>query len=206
MLNIIKQNKNLIIIIGIIIIGSIYWILNIPKNQENVTTDTSMLEIQEENKEEDKDIIVVHVTGAIKKPGIVRLEEGSRIEDAIQAAGGLTEDSDISDVNLAYILDDGIKLRIPTIDDKNKDNYISENSGENIILEDNLQDESNSLININKATQTELETLPGIGPSLSNKIVEYREKNGKFSKIEDIKNVTGIGDSKYANIKDLITV
>ncbi|MCI9063630.1 MAG: helix-hairpin-helix domain-containing protein [Clostridia bacterium] len=64
----------------------------------------------------------------------------------------------------------------------------------------------NSTVNINKASQAELETLPGIGPSIASRIIEYRESKGKFSKIEDIKNVTGIGDNKFANIKDFIRV
>ena len=93
-------------------------------------------------------------------------------------------------------------------DKKNKEEtYITEDSGDNVII-DNEQSEGNSsssLVNINKATQSELETLPGIGPSIASKIIDYRESKGKFSKIEDIKNVTGIGDSKFANIKDLIT-
>ena len=110
---------------------------------------------------------------------------------------------------MAYQLEDGVKVRIPTIDDKKnkEETYITEDSGDGVII-DNEQSEGNSnssLVNINKATQSELETLPGIGPSIASKIIDYRESKGKFSKIEDIKNVTGIGDSKFANIKDLIT-
>ena len=213
MLEFFKQKKNLIIIIGIIILVGIYWIFNISTNTQDITTQDNMLEIAENTNEDDEesdgDIIIVHITGGVQEPGTVKLKEDSRIEDAIEAAGGLTEDSDISDVNLAYVLEDGIKLRIPTIDDsddKEESSYITEGSGKNVILEDNSESSSSSIVNINKATQTELETLPGIGPSLASKIIEYRESNGKFSKKEDIKNVTGIGDSKYANIEELITV
>ena len=213
MLEFIKQKKNLIIIIGIVILVGVYWAFNISTDTQEITTQDNMLEVagntKEEEIEEDEDIIIVHITGGVRKPGIVKLKENSRIEDAIEAAGGLTEDSDISAVNLAYMLEDGIKIRIPMIDDledSNKEAYITEDSGENVILEVNSESSSNSIVNINKATQTELETLPGIGPSLATKIIEYRESNGKFSKKEDIKNVTGIGDSKYASIEKFIVV
>ena len=215
MLEFLKQKKNLIIIIGIIVLVGIYWIFNMSTDTQDINTQDNILKVAENtndnNDEEDKeDMIVVHITGGINKPGIVKLKENSRIEDAIEAAGGLSEDSDITDVNLAYVLEDGVKIRIPTIDDKKNKNeeesYIIEDSGKNVILEDNSEGTSSSMVNINKANQTELETLPGIGPSLATRIIEYRESNGKFSKKEDIKNVTGIGDSKYANIQDLITV
>ena len=212
MLEIIKQKKNLIIIIGIIAVGAIYWFLNKPSNYENINTDENILKVAEnttDEKSDEDEIIVVHITGGVKKPGIVKLKEDSRIEDAIEAAGGLSEDSDIANVNLAYQLEDGVKVRIPTIDDKKSktETYITEDSGDNVILEDEQVEgkSSSSLVNINKANQSELETLPGIGPSLASRIIDYRDSKGKFSKIEDIKNVTGIGDSKFANIKDLIT-
>lgn len=215
MLEFIKQKKNLLIIIGSIILVGIYWFFNMSTTTQDITIQDNMLEVAENTKDEkiesDEDIIIVHITGGVNKPGIVKLKENSRIEDAIEAAGGLTEDSDISDVNLAYMLEDGIKIRIPLIDDdldamEKEESYITEDSGKNVILEDNLESSSNSIVNINKATQTELETLPGIGPSLATKIIEYRESNGKFSKKEDIKNVTGIGDSKYASIEEFIVV
>ena len=106
-------------------------------------------------------------------------------------------------------MDDGVKIRIPSItDEKNGDEQIlEEESGENIIEETNMTlGASTKEVNINKATETELQSLPGIGASLASRIIEYRNQNGKFSKIEDIKNVNGIGDSKYENIKDFITV
>lgn len=163
----------------------------------------------------DSDYIIVHITGAINNPGIVKLKTGSRIADAINNAGGFTTDADISSINLAYKLDDGQKIYVPYINENNNDisteeNTVSSDAGENIILEDNSYSSNNSknidLININSATQTELETIPGIGPSTALKIITYRIENGKFSSIEDIKNVSGIGDSKFENIKNYITI
>lgn len=210
----IKQKK-IISIIGVIIaIGVIYFIYNGVCKNEQIDLDENILVSENTTKSSDeigetKEEIVVHITGAIKNPGVVKLTEGARVEDAIQQAGGLTEDADISNVNLAYLLEDGVKIRIPSILDEDSQSDIGE-----IVVEDNDQnviiqtDEKslNKAININKATQADLETLPGIGPSLAIKILEYRESNGKFSDISEIKNVNGIGDSKYENIKDLICV
>ena len=211
MLEILKEKKNYLIVGAIIVLIIIYCIYNNFSTNDELIEEQNILESSEDSEEnvndEDEEIIVIHVTGAVNTPGIVRLEEGSRIEDAIEAAGGLTEDSDISDINLAYVLEDGVKIRIPTIDDKeNGESYIIEGSGDNIILEENTEASSDTLVNINKADETELDTLPGIGPSLASKIIQYREENGNFKKIEDIKNVTGIGDTKYANLKDFIKV
>ena len=216
------NQKRLIIIVGIIVtIGIIYFIYNNIENNNVDQLDDNML-IQNNNvntvassaNEEKEEKIIVHITGAVKTPGIVKLNDGARIEDAIESAGGLTEDADISNVNLAYVLDDGTKIKIPSLSDGdigNVEDIITDESGEGIIEEIDSTSSSNSQnstsnININKATEAELDTLPGIGRSLASKIIEYREQNGKFSSIEDIKNVSGIGDSKFEEIKDLISV
>lgn len=167
-----------------------------------------MLSIENNTKENEgsKELVIVHITGAVKTPGIVKLPEGARIEDAIDKAGGLTEDADISDVNLAYVLEDGIKIKIPTISEEKNEEIIINSSGEGIVEKEISNNSENKIININKANETDLQTLPGIGASLAGRIVEYRNSNGKFNEIEDIKNVSGIGDSKYENIKNLICV
>ena len=125
--------------------------------------------------------------------------------DAIEVAGGVTEEADISKINLAYVVKDAQKIYIPSIYDEKDIEYITTENGDNVIIEDNNKRES-EMVNINTATQTELETLPGIGPSTALKIINYREDNGKFNSIEEIKQVPGIGDSKFNNIKDMIKV
>lgn len=218
--NLTIKQKRIFSIVGIFVaIGLIYFIYSGIGEEKEIDLEEDILisnqvasgdnTSTQNTTELEEDIVIVHVTGAVKNPGIVKLKEGSRIEDAIEAAGGLTENADISDVNLAYILEDGIKLRIPSTSDETITNtdILIENNGENIIEETNTStNNSNGSININKATEAELDTLPGIGPSLASKIVEYREQNGKFSSIEEIKNVSGIGDSKYESIKDFICV
>lgn len=154
---------------------------------------------EKENEMEEK--IIIHITGEVEEGGIIELEKGARISDAIEEAGGITEEADLSNVNLAYSLSDGQKIKIPNINEKNEEAIVEEKAGDNIIIEENKEEEK---ININKATQTEIETLPGIGPSTALKIINYRNEHGKFKNVEDIKNVPGIGDTKFENIKEYI--
>lgn len=200
------KNKKLIIIISIIFVIILFVFFNNNKEDE--------VEIIEEienkvdaNIEEDKDVkqIIVHITGCIKKQGVVEINEGARIIDVIEAAGGVTEEADIAKMNLAYIVKDAQKIYIPSIYDKEDTEYITLNNGENVIVEDKYGGESD-MININTATQTELESLSGIGPSTALKIINYREEHGKFKSIEEIKEVPGIGDAKFNSIKDMIEV
>lgn len=149
-----------------------------------------------------EDEIIVYICGAVKESKVISLKEKSRIADAIEAVGGLTDTADLTNVNLAYILEDGEKIYIP------KKGEILENQ----TIISNSRSSSNSQssipkgkINLNKAGQAELEGIPGIGPSTALKIIQYRNENGKFSSIEDIKNVSGIGDGKFEKMKDYIT-
>lgn len=198
------------IIVGCIILIFIYNKANVKQFVEHedsiMLAENNIITSDETKNKEDSKQIVVHIAGEVNKPGIVKLKEGERIEDAIEKAGGLTENAEIKNVNLAYILEDGVKIIIPKKDEDAVENIISEESGKNIILEEISNSEKFNLININKATQSELEKLSGVGASLASKIIDYRNKNGKFSSIEDIKNVAGIGDSKYSAIKDYICV
>ena len=184
---------------------------NIEKEDERKTNDLEKT-INNEIKSKDENIIIVHIAGAVVNPGIVKVKEGARLYEGIEVAGGSLNDADLSRVNLAYTLSDGQKIYIPKIGEvitgqSEFSEYISSGIGNN----DLLDSESGSLsggdkVNINTANQTELETLPGIGPSTAQKIIEYRNKNGKFETIEDIQNVKGIGDGKFDDIKDNIFV
>lgn len=131
------------------------------------------------------------------------MEEESRIADAIEMAGGITEEADTNKVNLAYKLEDGEKIYIPSIYDKEEQAIISSDAGQGVSETDNI---NKNKININKASEEELKSLPGIGEATALNIIEYRKNNGKFKSIEDLKNVQGIGNSKFENIKDKISV
>ena len=167
---------------------------------ENETNNENNIDGEDEEVEE----IIVHITGEVNKPGIVVLKSNSRIADAINKAGGATKEADLNQINLAYILEDGQKIYIPNKNEKiDEDEYITEGNGNNI---GNNSQKEGEKVNINEAMQTELEELPGIGPSLASRIIEYREQNGDFKKIEELQNVKGIGDAKYDDIKDKVTV
>lgn len=139
--------------------------------------------------------VSVYVSGAVAKPDVYSLARGSLVKDAVAAAGGATGDADLNHVNLAQAISDGMQIYVPHVGEqptqKAKGTEAPAVSGP---------------ININTATQAELETLPHIGPATAAKIIDYREKHGPFARIEDIQNVSGIGPATFADIKDLITV
>jgi len=141
----------------------------------------------------------VYVSGAVQKPDVYTLLPGSIVKDAILAAGGADADADLDRINLAYPLGDGQQVYVPR-------------QGEGS-LPDRLQpapasilQPASSRVNINAAGQAELETLPGIGPALATRILDYRQTHGSFQSIDEIVNVAGIGDALLEKIRDLITV
>lgn len=195
-----KNYKIVIIIIPtVLVVIFIIYTNNFKKNEFNYSN-IIVNETNQNKIEEVKDnIIKVYVTGEVRTSGVIELKEGDRIEDAVIKAGGLTEKSNLKNINLAYILEDGQKLYIPSIDDKEDIEYIID---EHVYLKSN----ASKKVNINKATQEQLQTLSGIGPAMAEEIIQYREQDGKFNNIEDIKKVSGIGDKKYEKIKDYIEI
>lgn len=207
-----KQKIIIGILIAILVIGiGIYGFVTM-QNEENSIDINDMIETEniEQNNSEQEEKIVVHITGEVNKAGVVILPKGARIADAIEAAEGTTKEADLEQINLAYVLEDGQKIYIPNKKDKEANSekvYITSESGNNVIVKDTITSKGeNKKVNINQATQSELETLPGIGPSIASRIIEYRQQNGKFNTIEDLKNVKGIGDAKFENVKKYIVV
>ncbi|SDB12169.1 competence protein ComEA [Pseudobutyrivibrio sp. YE44] len=140
--------------------------------------------------------IFVQVSGSVINPGVYSLSVGSRVFQAIEAAGGLLEEADDSDINQATVLEDGQKIYIYSKDER-----------EAIEAEEHADSQADDgLININSASASELTNLPGIGQTKANQIVSYRDANGDFSSIEEIKNVSGIGDGIYNQIYKLIKI
>lgn len=140
-------------------------------------------------------MIMVDVGGEVVNPMVVELEEGSRVEDAIKAAGGVTGNADLTEINRADFLDDGEKILIPS-KQQERSSFDSGVKGSGYSLY------SDDRININTADSEELQMLDGVGPATAQKIIDYREANGSFKKIEDIKNVSGIGDKTFEKLKD----
>jgi competence protein ComEA len=145
--------------------------------------------------------MIVHITGAVLDPGVYTQPPGSRVMDAIQAAGGLTNEADTTLINLARIVEDGMQIWVPS---KSVDNFVGENPGGGVL--DTPAAHQQGLININTATQSELETLSGIGPVIAKAIMQYRQENGPFEEIEAIQSVSGIGPVTFEKIRDFITV
>ena len=210
-----KQKIYLGIAIVIIICMIFYYIItnNSDYNYEELDEIGEKTEsIFQSSKETEKTKIVLHITGAVNEEGIVRIEEGARIIDVVEAAGGLKDDAELKNVNLAYIVEDGQKIYIPYKTDIEEQEeeipFVSIDAGKDVITDTEVNNSNGSKlkVNINKASQADLQLLPGIGESTAIKIIEHREKNGKFASIEEIKNVSGIGDAKYENIKNYINI
>lgn len=214
----INLSKNQIVIIGVVctivilVIGYyIYTIINQNDYEEieTISKNTNIVENNEQDIKTEEENIIVHIAGQVKKPGIVKIKNGARIADIIEAGGGLTEQADITNINLAYIVEDGQKISIPSKQENTQEiEHITTDSGKNIIKENftSQEQDKKTIIDINKATVQELQQLQGIGESTAQKIIEYRKKNGNFKQKEDIKNVSGIGEAKYETIKENIKV
>ena len=144
--------------------------------------------------------VYVYVTGAVANPGVYSLDEGLRVCDAVEAAGGLTEDADASTVNLARVLSDGEHIALPTkaeVETALAQGSAGGTGGAAV---------ASSLVNINTANASALETLSGVGSATAQAIISDREQNGPFSTIEDLMRVDGIGEKKFAKLKDSICV
>jgi len=149
--------------------------------------------------------IFVDVGGEVNNPLVAELEEGSRIEDAIEAAGGLTDKADMTNINRAAFVQDGEKIYIPAAADISSGESEAA-SGSSDTGSSYAASYSDGKININTADLEQLQELSGVGPVTAQKIIDYREQNGNFTAIEDIKNVSGIGDKTYEKLKDSIKV
>ena len=183
---------DIFLLIIVAVLGYTIW--NFTKDNSNETEiDDLMINTNTENITNTLDTattapsekIIIYIIGCVKTPGVYELDVDSRVSNAVDAAGGLSETADLTKINLAYKLEDGQKITIPSINDKTDENSTYEDfitdSSENTISQTNSTSvQKSSIVNINSATQTELETLPGIGPSIASKIISYRNENGKF--------------------------
>lgn len=202
-----KKEKFLFITLSVVIavgIGfRVYqgWIAPAGKEIEIITSDqTADYKITTETdgekvpiKQEDEQKIVIHVAGAVNNPGVYTLKENCRVFEAVEAAGGFSEDARVEAINLASRLYDGQKVYVPREGDEYSPALF-------------YGDDSPAKINLNTADQNELEKLPGIGPAKARAIIQDRQRNGPFKSIEDITRVSGIGDKTLENLRDLITI
>ncbi|MGF7056473.1 helix-hairpin-helix domain-containing protein [Brassicibacter mesophilus] len=207
-----KSEQIVILIFVILIVLAIGYNFYEKRDLQLIQADETNIDLDEEetidqdfedfnDEAEDKKMIMIHISGQVKNPGLVELFEGDRVIDAVNKAGGLTSESDNDRINLARKVSDEEKIYIPKIGEvveQDIQNIVTFNDSNNI-------NEKSDKININDAPKEILITLPGVGEVLADRIIEYR-KNNKFADIEDIMKVSGIGSKKYEGIKDLITV
>lgn len=151
------------------------------------------------NFDEIKNMITIYISGEVNNPGVVNIESDKRLSDAIDKLGGLTQSADLNNINLAMKIEDAKHYIVPKIGEEIKNDETINNENQN-------NNKYNDKVNINHATVEELEKLTGIGQATANKIINYREEYGDFKSIEELKNVNGIGDKKYEQIKDEITL
>lgn len=211
------DKKLLLKVIAGVIILVIAFSMYLARNSDSEDTVQVLIpkeenHIQEGNEAEEEDVstaaivsekkILIDVSGAVNQPAVVELKEGSRVFEAIELAGGLSKDADTRSTNLAQVLTDGEKLYIPTKKE------LEETGGSYLQTKNTSVEASGSagLININTANSETLQQLTGVGPSTAEKIIRYRTENGNFKTIEDIKNVSGIGEKTFEKFKNKITV
>jgi competence protein ComEA len=206
------EHKITVLVVVIIALGGFYYFY---VNDTPETAPTNSLSIEEKPQGEEKEIdktqpakqqelpekIMVDVKGQIKLPGVYQANADERVIDVISRAGGLTDKADQTQVNFAEHVQDEMIIYIPS---KGEDGIPSPSSGTNPMASSGNQKESK--ININKADETELQNLPGIGPAKAAAIIEYRNTNGPFKAIEDLKNISGIGDKTFDKLKDLLAI
>ncbi|ALC81690.1 MULTISPECIES: helix-hairpin-helix domain-containing protein [Bacillus] len=159
---------------------------------------------QEETPPEQPQSIVIDVKGAVKKPGVYDMQSGDRVHHVIQKAGGVLDGADQNQLNLALLLQDGMVIYVPKKGEEGAASGAAPEGQSNV--ESTEQNGSAKTVNINTATSEELQTLPGIGPSRAETIIAYREENGGFKTIEDMMNVSGIGEKSFEKLKPSITV
>lgn len=206
-----KKDKLIIaLIIGIVIVLSHNFVSSQKSDDlvfENISSSLddkkqTKLINNNDNKEKNEKATIkkIHISGEINKPGVYEINDDYRLEDLVNDAGGLTENADLNKINLALKLEDQMRIIIPNVNDKdnNENNMTSQ-------LISPINQNDNKKVDINTADKSELMILPNIGEKRADAIVEYRQKN-KFNKIEDIKNVSGIGDKYFDAMKDMIVV
>jgi competence protein ComEA len=146
-------------------------------------------------------VLVVHVAGLVRHPGVYRFGEGDRVVDAIQRAGGPRRGADLTTINLAALLTDAEQIVVAR-----QGSPVGSTGTSGSTVPGASDPGSEGLVNLNTATLDQLETLPGVGEVLGQRIVDYREEHGPFRRVEDLQNVSGIGEKRFADLQSKITV
>jgi competence protein ComEA len=205
------EHKIYVIITAIIAFAAIFYLLEESNSSvsdvENIVPQ-ELKEVEETpqpaNQMQEPERIMVDVKGQVALPGVYTSSQGERVIDVIQRAGGLTENADETQVNLAEHVQDAMVIYIPA---KGEEGLTVPAGGTTVNPSNTGGGSGNQAkINLNKADETQLQNLPGIGPAKAAAITEYRQTSGPFKSVEDLKNISGIGDKTFEKLKDLITV
>lgn len=205
----IKEYKIIVICVGLgLILGGFFLLKPVaqtPAKESNLQTEvTTVLKDSTDEKEDknqkeevvEQDLITVDVKGAVKSPGIYDLPVGSRINDAVQKAGGLSDTADSKSINLAQRISDEALVYVPTKEEAASQEMPSSASN----------NKENKKVNLNKASVEELKQVKGLGAKRAQDIIDHRESNGKFKSVDDLKKVSGIGAKTIEKLKEYVTV
>lgn len=193
-------HKLKIFIIFIIFFLCIYFYLSTSKKVMNISEEKppliseQMAQEHVEVEEQEEISMMVDVKGEVLRPGVYQANHGERVIDLINKAGGFTKEANQDQVNLSQHIEDEMVIFVPEI------------GGESGSAQNQIDNKQSDLVNINKASESELQTLPGIGPSKAMSIIEYRETNGGFKTIEDLKEISGIGEKTFEKLEAHISV
>ena len=202
----IKEYKIIVICAGLgLVLGGFFLLKPVaqtPAKESNLQTEVTTVskdEKEDKNQKEEvveQDLITVDVKGAVKSPGIYDLPVGSRINDAVQKAGGLTDNADSKSINLAQRISDEALVYVPT-----KEEATSQEAHSNA-----SNTKENKKVNLNKASLEELKQVKGLGAKRAQDIIDHRESNGKFKSVDELKKVSGIGAKTIEKLKEYVTV
>lgn len=204
-----KRAMVLLLVIVAAAFGTVVYNLNSDSGEQ--LTSASKQEIsslEQEKKGAPENALVVYVSGAVCSPGLAELRQNARIKDAVDACGGFMSNADMDAVNLAKPVKDGDHIKVP---EKKPLGVVSAGGGASGVAASSGSAtgsgaSAGGLIDINTADEKALDSLPGVGPAMAKRIIEYRQTNGAFQTIEDLKKIKGIGEAKFAKMKDRVTV
>lgn len=201
-----KMNRKILFAAGAILFLGIIYTGIFTEKQTKVMVENKTIknqEVKEQRAEKSKENVVVHICGEVKNPGVYRFSETPRVIDVIIKAGGFTKKADKDNINQAQPVEDGKQLVISSKSSSKKKASAKDKSK---IFKTEETTSKDNRIDLNTATREQLLTLPGIGEAKASQIISYREENGSFSQIEDIKKISGIKDGVFNQIRDMITV
>lgn len=187
----------MMILFAIVLLGTIFFLRRTESVPLTITTPTP-------RPSPTLASVVIDVRGAVNKPGVYTLPAGSRVQDVLTLAGEALSNADLRPLNLARKLNDGEQIYVVLLGEATPVPPAS--SSKSTVARTPTVKSPQGKINVNTASLDELDILPGIGPSIAQRIIDYRTQNGDFKKIDDLKNVRGIGDALFSQIKDSITV